>query len=111
MGRFPTKPKVPRKHPGKGRLWLGDGSCIRLRPERPNHVRSYGFVESGTHDGRTLRMLNVIDAISRECLAIRIDRKRNSTAVIDVLTDLFMLRGVPGHVRAELPVVAPSVPA
>lgn len=46
-------------------------------------------------------MLNVIDEFTRECLAIRIDRKLNSTAVIDVLTDLFILRGVPGHVRSD----------
>lgn len=77
----------------KGRLWLGDGSCIRLRPERPNQVWSYDFVESRTHDGRKFRMLNVVDEFTRECLAIRIDRKLNSTAVVDVLTDLFILRG------------------
>lgn len=93
--------KVPQKQPKKGRLWLNDGSCIRLRPERPNHVWSYDFVESRTHDGRKFRMLNVIDEFTRQCLAIRIDRKLNSTAVIDVLTDLFILRGVPGHVRSD----------
>ncbi|MCP1167678.1 IS3 family transposase [Limimaricola litoreus] len=93
--------KVPQKQPKKGRLWLGDGSCIRLRPERPNRVWSYDFVESRTHDGRKFRMLNVVDEFTRECLAIRIDRKLNSTAVIDVLTDLFILRGVPSHVRSD----------
>ena len=82
--------KVPQKQPKKGRLWLNDGSCIRPRPERSNHVWSYDFVESRTHDGRKFRMLNVIDEFTRECLAIGIDRKLNSTAVIDVLTDLFM---------------------
>jgi putative transposase len=93
--------KVPQKQPKKGRLWLNDGSCIRLRPERPNHVWSYDFVESRTHDGRKFRMLNIIEEFTRECLAIRIDRRLNSTAVIDVLTDLFILRGVPGHVRSD----------
>ncbi len=85
--------KVPAKQPKRKRLWLNDGSCIRLRPERPNHVWSYDFVEDRTHDGRKYRMLNVIDEFTRECLAIRIDRKLNSTAVIDVLSDLFILRG------------------
>jgi len=78
--------KVPQKQPKKGRLWLNDGSCIRLRPERPNHVRSYDFVESRTHDGRRFRMLNLIDEFTRECPAIRIDRKLNSTDVIDVVS-------------------------
>ncbi|SEG81292.1 HTH-like domain-containing protein, partial [Bosea lathyri] len=91
--------KVPAKQPKKGRLWLNDGSCMRLRPEHPNHVWSYDFVEDRTHDGRKFRMLNVVDEFTRECIAIRIDRKLKSTDVIDVLSDLFILRGVPGHVR------------
>ena len=65
--------KVPAKQPKKSRLWLNDGSCIRLRPERPNHIWSYDFVETRTHDGRKFRMLNFIDEFSRECLAIRIE--------------------------------------
>ena len=93
--------KVPQKQPKRGRLWLNDGSCVRLRPEHPNHVWSYDFVEGRTHNGRKFRMLNIIDEFTRECLAIRIDRKLNSTDVIDVLSDLFILRGVPGHVRSD----------
>ena len=72
-----------------------------LRAEHPNHVWSYDFVEDRTHDGRKYRMLNIIDEFTRECLAIRIDRKLKSTDVIDVLSDLFMLRGVPGYVRSD----------
>jgi putative transposase len=93
--------KVPGKQPKKSRLWLNDGSCVRLRPERPNHVWSYDFVEDRTHNGRKFRMLNVIDEFTRECLAIRVDRKLKSTDVIDVLSDLFILRGVPAHVRSD----------
>ena len=93
--------KVPQKQPKRGRLWLGDGSCIRLRAERPNHVWSYDFVEDRTHDGRKYRMLNVIDEFTHECLAIRVSRKLKAVDVIDVLSDLFILRGVPGHVRSD----------
>jgi putative transposase len=93
--------KVPRKQPKRGRLWLTDGSCIRLRPERPNHVWSYDFVEDRTHDGRRYRMLNVIDEFTHECLAICINRKLKAIDVIDVLSDLFILRGVPGHIRSD----------
>jgi putative transposase len=93
--------KVPAKQPKRGRLWLHDGSCIRLRPEQPNHVWSYDFVEDRTHDGRRYRMLNVIDEFTRECLAIRVDRKLNSIDVVDLLSDLFILRGIPGHVRSD----------
>ena len=93
--------KVPAKQPKRGRLWLNDGSCIRLRPEHANHVWSYDFVEDRTHDGRKIRMLNVIDEFTHECLSIRVARRLNSTDVIDVLSDLFILRGVPGHVRSD----------
>ncbi|MGR3269842.1 IS3 family transposase [Thalassococcus profundi] len=93
--------KVPQKQPKRSRLWLGNGSCVRLRPERPNHVWSYDFVESRTHDGRKFRMLNLIDEFTRECLSIRIDRRLRSTDVIDVLSDQFILRGVPDHIRSD----------
>ena len=93
--------KVPPKQPKRGRLWLADGSCIRLRPERPNHVWSYDFVEDRTRDGRKYRLPNVLDEFTRECLAIRVRRKLNSTDVIDVLTDLFILRGIPRYIRSD----------
>ena len=93
--------KVPQKQPKRSRLWLSDGSCIRLRPEYRNHVWSYDFVEDRTHDGRKFRMLNVIDEFTHECLAIRVDRKLKAIDVIDVLSDLFILRGVPGHIRSD----------
>jgi putative transposase len=93
--------KVPTKQPKRGRLWLNDGSCIRLRAERPNHVWSYDFVEDRTHEGRNYRMLNVIDEFTHECLAIRVQRQLKAVDVIDVLSDLFILRGVPGHIRSD----------
>ena len=93
--------KVPQRQPKRARLWLNDGSCIRLKPERPNHVWAYGFVEDRTHDGRKLRMLNIVDEFTREALAIRVERRLNSYDVIDVLSDLFILRGVPGHIRSD----------
>ncbi|XWN29788.1 MAG: IS3 family transposase [Devosia sp.] len=93
--------KVPARQPKRGRLWLNDGSCVRLRAERPNHVWSYDFMEDRTHDGRKYRMLNVVDEFTHECLAIRVERRLKSTDVIDVLSDLFILRGVPSHIRSD----------
>jgi putative transposase len=93
--------KVPHRQPKRGRLWLADGSCIRLRPEHRNHVWSYDFVEDRTHDGRRFRMLNVVDEFTRECLAIRVARRLGAAEVIDVLSDLFILRGGPGYIRSD----------
>jgi transposase InsO family protein len=93
--------KVPHKQPKRGRLWLADGSCVRLRPEYRNHVWSYDFVEDRTHEGRKYRMLNVVDEFTHEAIAIRVKRKLNSTDVIDVLSELFLMRGIPGHIRSD----------
>ena len=67
--------KVPKKQRPRGRLWLNDGSCVRLRPERPKHVWSYDFVATQTHDGRSIRLMTLIDEYTRECLAIRVARR------------------------------------
>ena len=93
--------KVPQKQPKKGRLWLNDGSCVRLRPKYRNHVWNYDFVHCRTDDGKVFRTLNILDELSRECLAIKVDRKLNSTNVIDALTDLFILRGSPAFIRSD----------
>ncbi len=77
--------KVPRWQKPLGRLWRNEGSCVRLRPERRNHIWSYDFVSTFTHDGRTLRMLNLIDEYTRERLTIRVVRRLNSGDVIDTL--------------------------
>ena len=83
--------KVPSKQPRRGRLWLADGSCIRLRPQHRDHVWSYDFVEDRTHDGRWYRMPNVLDEFTHECLAIRVARRLKAIDVIDVLSGLFIL--------------------
>jgi transposase InsO family protein len=93
--------KVPRRQPKKGRLWLNDGSCVRLRPERANHVWAYDFIEDRTHDRRKFRMLCVVDEFTRECLAIRVDRKLSSAEVIETLAELMLERGVPAHIRSD----------
>ena len=93
--------KVPKRQPKRARLWLNDGSCIRLRPERKDHVWSYDFVHDRTHDGRALKILTVIDEHTRECLALRVDRTLRSEHVLELLGDLFVQRGVPEYIRSD----------
>jgi hypothetical protein len=66
---------VPQRQPKRGRPWLNDGSCIRLRPDYPGHVWAYDFVEARTHDRRKFRILTIIDEASRECLALILARQ------------------------------------
>ena len=93
--------KVPRRQPKRGRLWLNDGSCIRLRPLHKNHVWSYDFVSTRTHDGRALKLLTVLDEYTRRCLAIRVGRRTRSDDVLEVLADLFARHGPPEHLRSD----------
>ena len=80
--------KVPKKQPKRGRLWLNDGSCIRLRPEHKDHVWSYDFMVERTTDGRAFRILNIIDEFTRESLSGKVNRKISSQDVIDELFKL-----------------------
>jgi transposase InsO family protein len=93
--------KVPTRQPKRDRLWLADGSCLRLRPERANQVWAYDFVEDRTRDTRKFRMLCVVDEFTREALAIRVGRKLDSNHVIEVLADLCLVHGVPEHIRSD----------
>ena len=93
--------KVPKKQPKRGRLWLNDGSCVRLRPTYRNHVWSYDFVADRTHDGRSIKMLTVIDEYSRECLAIIAERNLKSDDVLDCLTEMFIRHGAPEYIRSD----------
>jgi len=93
--------KVPQKQPKRGRLWLNDGSCVRLRPTHRNHVWSYDFVAERTHDGRPIKILTVIDEYSRECLAIVVERRLQSDDVLNCLTELFVKHGSPEHIRSD----------
>ncbi len=93
--------QVPQKQPKRRRLWLADGSCIRLRPEYPKHVWSYDFLQDRTHDGRSFRILNIIDEYTKECLASFTRRRINSQDVILVLAELFLVKGIPKHIRSD----------
>ena len=93
--------RVPLKQPKRGRLYLNDGSCIRLRPCFKNHVWSYDFVYDRLHSGKRIRMLTVIDEYTRKCLAIRVGSSIKSTDVLDTLSTLFITEGVPDYIRSD----------
>jgi transposase InsO family protein len=93
--------KVPKKQPKRRRLWLADGSCVRLRPAHKDHVWSYDFLHARTHDGRAFRVLSLIDEHTRECLSLDVARKFTSEDVLERLSDLFVRRGVPDYLRSD----------
>jgi len=93
--------KVPKKQPKRSRLWLNDGSCIRLRPDHKDHVWSYDFVKCRTSDGRAFRILAILDEFTRECLSILVARRITSQDVIDQLFQLFVMRDIPEHIRSD----------
>ena len=93
--------KVRRQHPKRGRLGLTDGSCSRRRSEYRHHVWAYGCVAERTHDGRPLKILTVVAAYSRACLALVVARRLRTTDVLETLADLFIRYGVPAHARSD----------
>ena len=93
--------QVPQKQPKRGRLWFNDGSCIRHRPEYRNHVWSYDFVSDRTHDGRPLKILNIVDEFTRECLVSYPARRIRSREIIFILADLFLEKGCPKYIRSD----------
>lgn len=93
--------KVPHKQPKRKRLWLNDGSCIRLRPEHKDHLWSYDFVTDRTSNGKAFRLLTILDEHTRECLAIKVGRKLTSYDVIDQLSELMVRRGTPDFIRSD----------
>ena len=92
--------RAPARLPKRGRLWLNDGSCIRLRPNWKNRVRAYDFFQERTHDGRAFRMLVVVDEFSRECLAILVARRLNGDDMLALLTELLVIHRPPDHIRS-----------
>ena len=93
--------KIPQKQPPRGRLWLNDGSCMRLRATHPNHVWSYDFVFIRDAYGRKIRMLTMIDEFSRKCLTIHCARRIGSIQVIEQLANAMITHGIPEHIRSD----------
>ena len=93
--------RVPKRQPKRGRLWLNDGSCVRLRPMHKDHVWAYDFVTGRTHDGRPFKMLVIVDEYTRECLSIDVARNLTSDDVLERLAWLMVTRGVPEHIRSD----------
>ena len=93
--------KVPRRQPKKRRIWLNDGSCVRMRPEHSNHVWSYDFVEDALANGRKIRWLNIIDEYDRRLIACIPRRSWRGNSVIDALGDAFLIHGYPEYIRSD----------
>lgn len=93
--------KVPKRQVRRRRLGHSANGCVRHRATRPNHVWSYDFVSDQTVDGRSLRMLTVVDEYTREALAIHCAKSIRAVDVIDVLMTLFANHGVPEHIRSD----------
>lgn len=93
--------KVPQKQPKRGRLWLGDGSCVRRRAMYKDHVWSYDILMDRTKEGRAFRMLVIVDEYTRECLLIDVRRRLTSEDVLERLAELFVERGTPRYIRSD----------
>ena len=92
---------MARRQKKRRRLWLKDGSTIRLRPGHKDHVWSYDILEDKTYNGKKFRILNVIDEYTRECLLSFVSRRITSSEVVEFLAELFCSRGLPEYIRSD----------
>jgi len=93
--------RVPRKARKKRRLGHSGNSCVRLRAEHRDHVWTWDFIHDRTTSGQPLKWFAITDEFTRECLALEVDRGLTANRVLDVLTNLFLTRGVPRHIRSD----------
>jgi len=93
--------KVPQRQQKRGRLYFNNSSCIRLRPLHKNHVWSYDFVQDRLLNGKGLKILTVIDEFSRKCLRLEVRHSFKSNDLLKVLSELFILEGVPEFIRSD----------
>ena len=94
--------KVPKKTVKRRRLGSADGGIVRRKAESRDHVWSVDFIFDRTINGRSLKMLVVIDEFTRECLALEVGRKFTGEHLVEVLIDLFAIRGVPSSFVATM---------
>jgi len=93
--------KVPVQHRTKRRLGPSANGSHRRRADVLNDVWSWDFVCDRTVSGSQLRWLSVVDEYAREWLALKVDRRITSENVIDTLSELFAMRGVPRHTQSD----------
>jgi putative transposase len=93
--------KVPRKTRKKRRLGISDNGIMRHRATCINDVWCWDFIHDRDERGRVLRWLLIADEFTRESLALEVARSMTAADVIDVLTELFVIRGVPRHIRSD----------
>jgi putative transposase len=93
--------KVPRKIRKKRRLGHSGNSCVRRRAGHKDHVWTWDFIHDRTTTGHPLKWFAITDEYTRECLALEVDRSITADRVVDVLTSLFLTRGVPRHIRSD----------
>lgn len=90
--------QVPKK---RRRRRVAMGRPRPLPADGPNQVWAYDFVFDRCANGQVLKCLTVIDEYTREALAIRVEGRLRSQAVIDELNRLVSLHGAPRHLRSD----------
>lgn len=93
--------QLPQRHKKRKRLYHKDSSVIRLRPHYPNHIWSIDFVHDKLSNGRSYKMLTVLDEYTREALCVTVRLKMNADDVLEALYQLMMKKGKPEYIRSD----------
>ena len=93
--------KVPRKQRKKRRLGCSANGIVRRRAEHKDHVWCWDFIHDRDEAGRPLKWFSLIDEHTRECLALEVERSMKAVDVIDLLSQVLLIRGAPQHIRSD----------
>ena len=93
--------KLPERHKKRRRLYHKDSSVIRLRPTHANHVWAIDFVHDKLSNGRSYKMLTVLDEYTRQALCVEVKDKMNSDDVLEVMHRLLLEYGKPEFIRFD----------
>jgi transposase InsO family protein len=93
--------KVPQNVHKKRRLGSTENGCVRKQASCPNEIWAWDFVHDRTSDGRPLKWFSIVDEYTRECLTLEVNRRMTSRDIVDILMELFLIRGTPSHLRSD----------
>ena len=93
--------KVPRKRRKKRSLGTGANACHRMRATHAGHVWSWDFIFDRTESGQTLKIFTIIDEYTRRCITLDVSRSFKAEDIINRLSELFVMYGMPEHIRSD----------
>ena len=93
--------KVPKRQHKKRRLGQSANGCVRRAAQHKDDVWAWDFIHDRDEQGRPLKWLSLVDEYTRECLLLEVERSLKAVDVVELISEVMLIRGVPGHIRSD----------